>query len=45
MSFRRFGSRYDRIIYGTGVCDAADYGALLEGARTVFTAAERGRAA
>lgn len=43
--FRRFGSRYDRIIYGTGVCDAEDYTALLEAARAVFAAAHRERAA
>ena len=35
-TFRRFGARYDRIIYGTGVCDAAGYDALLTDARTVL---------
>jgi uncharacterized protein DUF4129 len=44
-AFRRFGSRYDRIIYGTGICDAANYAALLAEARIVFGAAESERAA
>lgn len=35
-AFRRFGGRYDRIIYGTGVCDAAGYDALLADARAVL---------
>ena len=35
-AFRRFGSRYDRIIYGTGACDAAGYDALLGDARAVL---------
>ena len=35
-SFRRFGARYDRIIYGTGVCDAPGYDALLADARAVL---------
>jgi hypothetical protein len=35
-AFRRFGARYDRIIYGTGVCDAAGYDALLADARAVL---------
>jgi hypothetical protein len=35
-AFRRFGGRYDRIIYGTGVCDAAAYDALLADARAVL---------
>jgi hypothetical protein len=43
--FRRFGSRYDRLIYGTGRCDAANYAVLLAEARTVFGAAESERAA
>ena len=43
--FRRFGRRYDRIIYGTGTCDAAEYAALLEEARMVGTARESERAA
>jgi len=43
--FRRFGARYDRIIYGTGVCGAADYTMLLADARAVFAAADRERAA
>ena len=33
--FRRFGSLYDRIIYGDGVCNASEYTALLEAARSV----------
>ncbi|HKW47084.1 MAG TPA: DUF4129 domain-containing protein [Gemmatimonadaceae bacterium] len=43
--FRRFGRRYDRIIYGTGTCDAAEYAALLDDARTVSSARESERAA
>lgn len=43
--FRRFGRLYDRIIYGTGTCDAAEYAALLEDARTVANARESERAA
>lgn len=35
-AFRRFGSRYDRIIYGTGMCDVAGYDALLADARAVL---------
>jgi hypothetical protein len=35
-AFRRFGARYDRIIYGTGLCDAAGYDALLADARAVL---------
>jgi hypothetical protein len=35
-AFRRFGGRYDRIIYGTGVCDAVGYDALLADARAVL---------
>ena len=35
-AFRRFGSRYDRIIYGTGMCDAPSYDALLADARAVL---------
>jgi hypothetical protein len=34
--FRRFGLRYDRIIYGTGVCDATSYQALLDAARSTM---------
>jgi hypothetical protein len=34
-SFRRFGARYDRAIYGTGKCTAADYAVLLDEARTL----------
>jgi len=35
-AFRRFGGRYDRIIYGAGACDAAGYEALLADARAVL---------
>jgi hypothetical protein len=35
-AFRRFGARYDRIIYGTGTCDASGYDALLADARAVL---------
>jgi len=35
-AFRRFGGRYDRIIYGAGTCDAAGYDALLADARAVL---------
>jgi Domain of unknown function (DUF4129) len=38
--FRRFGSRYDRIIYGTGTCDATEYALLFDDARAL--AAVRG---
>lgn len=31
-AFRDFGRRYDRIIYGAGVCDAGGYEALLRAA-------------
>ena len=34
-AFRRFGGRYDRIIYGTGSCDAAEYAVLLGEANAV----------
>ena len=34
--FRAFGRRYDRIIYGTGICDAAGYDELLTDARSVL---------
>jgi len=43
--FRRFGSRYDRIIYGQGVCDAPQYTALLDEARTLAIVREGERAA
>jgi hypothetical protein len=45
LPFRRFGARYDRIIYGMGICDAADYGGLLEEARPLLTYPDRERAA
>ena|SRR5689334_21771349 len=40
-AFRRFGTCYDRIIYGTGVCSADDYQVLLEDARGLVPVAER----
>jgi len=43
--FRRFGRRYDRIIYGTGTCDATEYAALLDDARMVGSARDREHAA
>lgn len=33
--FRGFESRYDRIIYGSGTCDAAEYAQLLDDARAL----------
>jgi len=44
-AFRRFGNRYDRIIYGSGVCDAAAYRALLEDAQAVAAIRHNERAA
>ena len=44
-AFRRFGSRYDRIIYGTGSCDAAEYALLLGDANDVAAAGMIERAA
>lgn len=44
-AFRRFGARYDRIIYGTGICDAEDYRKLLEEARVVLASGSAERAA
>jgi uncharacterized protein DUF4129 len=44
-AFRQFGARYDRIIYGTGVCDAAGYEALLGDARAVAAGRQGERAA
>ena len=43
--FRRFGARYDRIIYGTGSCDAVEYGTLLDEARALAAARDIERAA
>jgi hypothetical protein len=43
--FRRFGARYDRIIYGTGVCDAENYHALRDEAAIVLAVTDRERAA
>ena len=34
--FRRFGRRYDRVLFGTGTCDAETYSALREHARGVI---------
>ena len=34
--FRRFGRRYDHVLFGTGTCDAETYAALREHARGVF---------
>ena len=44
-AFRRFGGRYDRIIYGAGSCDAAEYAALLGDANAVAATRAVGRAA
>lgn len=35
-SFRQFGRRYDRILFGTGPCDAAAYEQLLRDAQPVL---------
>jgi hypothetical protein len=43
--FRRFGRRFDRIIFGIGTCDEAGYQSLLDDARPVLTALEGVRAA
>lgn len=43
--FRRFGGRYDRIIYGTGVCDETGYRALRDDAAIVLAMTQRERAA
>jgi len=43
--FRRFGQRYDRIIYGTGTCDEHEYASLRDDARAVFNVRESERAA
>lgn len=44
-AFRRFGGRYDRIVYGTRICDAAEYGNLLADANAVATSRTAERAA
>ena len=44
-SFRRFGARYDRIIYGAGECDAMQYAALLDDARALAMVRDSERAA
>lgn len=43
--FRRFGARYDRIIYGAGECDAIQYAALLDDARALAIVRDGERAA
>jgi hypothetical protein len=43
--FRRFGARYDRIIYGAGECDAMQYAALLDDARALAIVRDSERAA
>ena len=43
--FRRFGARYDRLIYGSGSCSAEDYSALLADARGVAATRDAERAA
>lgn len=40
-AFRRFGARYDRIIYGTGECGPVEYAGLLDDARALAPATER----
>jgi hypothetical protein len=40
-TFRQFGIRYDRIVYGTGECGPAEYAALLKDARSLTPVAER----
>lgn len=50
-SFRRFGRHYDRVLFGSGGCDAVSYAALLNQARSLLEEAQpvgnepRGRAA
>lgn len=44
-AFRRFGARYDRIIYGTGSCDASEYRALVADANAVAATRTAERAA
>jgi Domain of unknown function (DUF4129) len=44
-AFRRFGARYDRVIYGTGVCDAEGYRALLDDAGAILAGSAGERAA
>ena len=44
-AFRRFGGRYDRIVYGSGTCDAAEYNELLADANAVATSRTAERAA
>jgi hypothetical protein len=43
--FRQFGTRYDRIIYGAGECDAVQYAALLDDARALAIVRDSERAA
>jgi hypothetical protein len=39
--FRQFGRRYDRVLFGTGSCDAVTYAALREHAQRVIRAEAR----
>lgn len=39
--FRQFGRRYDRVMFGIGVCDAPTYAMLRDLATRVFRAEER----
>jgi hypothetical protein len=39
--FRQFGRRYDRVMFGVGVCDAPTYAMLRDLATRVFRAEER----
>jgi hypothetical protein len=34
--FRRFGRQYDRVLFGSGRCDAVDYAFLLDQARSLL---------
>ncbi|HEY2851279.1 MAG TPA: DUF4129 domain-containing protein [Gemmatimonadaceae bacterium] len=44
-AFHHFGARYDRIIYGTGSCDASEYRALVADANAVAATRTTERAA
>lgn len=44
-SFRRFGRRYDRILFGDGRCDAAGFEALRADAQPVIDAVDAEHAA
>ena len=43
--FRQFGRRYERMLFGTGMCDAPGYGALLADARLLLASLESEQAA